>query len=144
MNRRNLVAGIVSLPGIGCATPLAAQRTANTPESDTSSGRCVFMEEREGAFILEGTGHLLTEPFHLNAGTYRIEVEVTVPESQSWMIDTQFYIQDDGSRSGSFTLTDGNKVPGYGSGAITARETGNYVVEVTYFDDNWKIVLSPI
>ena len=133
MNRRSII-------GAMAAASLPVLAHAQTPEPH----RCVLMEEREGAFVLEGTGNMLSEPFHLDEGTYRIEVEIPEPRPRSWGINLQFFIRADGSKSGAFHLSDSNEIPGFGSGAITARETGEFVVETSSYGRPWKIVLSPI
>lgn len=88
MNRRTLASSMAVLPLAGFFSRAHANPTR----------QCVFMEEREGAFVLEGVGAMLTEPFPLEEGTYRIEIEIPEPRPKSWFIEIQFYIREDGGK----------------------------------------------
>lgn len=135
MNRRNLMKAIGAAPVAVLATGAGA--------FSQSSNICVFMEERDGAFVLEGSGQLLTEVFELESGRYRIEVELSNFGRFDTSIWVHFYNREDGRDEPRFYYNFNRKEPEVVSGSVEMKRGGEYVAEVEFSGD-WKIVLSPI
>lgn len=132
MNRRLFISGAGALALVGGSV---SAQVANT---------CIIMEEREGAFVLEGTGKQLTEPFTMAAGVYRIEVELTNPSPTDVGFWMDFIIRDGGEDDDSFIVSDSQGVPELSSGTVEFSVDGEYLAEQTKFRGDWKVVLSPI
>ena len=142
--------GFVSVIAGTKATAVAAQRgrrDASAPgdsENTSASSLCVFMEEREGSFVLEGTGKLLSEPFEMETGSYRIEVALSNharTDSGFWV---DFISREDGEIDDYFSVSDSEGAPEFASGMIEFTRNGEDLAEQSSFRGDWKIVLSPI
>lgn len=132
MNRRTFIAAVGASV---FAAPVVANAAPNT---------CVVMEERDGAFVIEGKGKMLSEPFAMAPGTYRLEVELSNPSRTDSGFWIDFIAREDGEVDDYFAVSDSEGVPEISSGTLELTYDGEYLAEQTSFRGDWKVVLSPL
>lgn len=138
MNRRKALLGLLAAP----LAPSTVLAQGDGPASVDKECKCVCMEERDGAFVLEGIGKKLSEPFTLVEGAYRIEVMFEIENNENSVIIELYDRNDPSSAVDGLMVLDPSD--GLISGIIQAPVDGEYLLDARLVRGNWKIVLSPI
>lgn len=133
MRRRDVIASALAAPLIPV---LAVAQDSQEPEC-----HCVCMEERDGAFVIEGSGEKLSEPFAMEPGRYRLEVEIVAPDEDRDDFVGRFYLRATGDAVDSFSTS--SRDVGF-STSIDLRDGNEFLFESVLVDSDWKLVISPI